>query len=138
MFIWVRRENCIRAGAWEGNLYTNSTMVREWGKMYHWCYVPICTNTGKSTPGQIFVTVLSDLKISKNGGWPLGEFPIARSTELFCYEDHFNVYITELKCTFSLISINDVGVLGVWHTKSVCTVCSLLTKHSVARGRYST
>lgn len=27
---------------------------------YHWCFVPMCTNTGRRTPDKIFLTVLKD------------------------------------------------------------------------------
>ena len=59
-----------------------------------WCFVPMCKNTDKSTPGKIFVSVPCNPSIRKD--WWLAarrEFAMSKA-HIYCCEDHFNVSIT--------------------------------------------
>ena len=60
---------------------------------YKWCVVPQCTNTSKSNPDKLFVSVPKDPKRRKMWLKLARRDPksISSTSNVFMCEDHFNV-----------------------------------------------
>ncbi|VEN55235.1 unnamed protein product [Callosobruchus maculatus] len=61
-------------------------------KSYRYCFVPLCTNTTKKTPGKVFFNVPQDE--NRRNKWFQAahrDIPPKTKTKFFCCEDHFDL-----------------------------------------------